>query len=256
MGMRIDLKSDLGEHYGAWRMGDDAAMLEIVTSANVACGFHAGDPVSVLSTVRAAADLGVAVGAHIAYPDLVGFGRRPMTPSAAELEADVIYQIGALQALAKVAGTGVRYVKPHGALYNTIAFDEAQAAAVIGAVKAVDPDLALVCLASSPLVDQVRASGLRAIPEAFADRAYESSGALVSRREEGAVLDDPDVIADRMLTLVQDGVVAARDGSEVAIEADSICVHGDSPGAVRVATTVRDRLVAAGVTLRPFTAEL
>ncbi|MFZ2238181.1 MAG: 5-oxoprolinase subunit PxpA, partial [Gordonia amarae] len=160
--MRIDLNSDLGEHYGAWRMGDDAAMLEIVTSANVACGFHAGDPVSVLSTVRAAADLGVAVGAHIAYPDLVGFGRRPMTPSAAELEADVIYQIGALQALAKVAGTGVRYVKPHGALYNTIAFDEAQAAAVIGAVKAVDPDLALVCLASSPLVDQVRAAGLRA----------------------------------------------------------------------------------------------
>ena len=256
MGMRIDLNSDLGEHYGAWRMGDDAAMLEIVTSANVACGFHAGDPVSVLSTVRAAADLGVAVGAHIAYPDLVGFGRRPMTPSAAELEADVIYQIGALQALAKVAGAEVRYVKPHGALYNTIAFDEAQADAVIGAVKAVDPDLALVCLASSPLVDQVRASGLRAIPEAFADRAYESSGALVSRREEGAVLDDPDVIADRMLTLVQDGVVAARDGSEVAIEADSICVHGDSPGAVRVATTVRDRLVAAGVTLRPFTAEL
>lgn len=254
--MRIDLNSDLGEHYGAWRMGDDAAMLGIVTSANVACGFHAGDPVSVLSTVRAAADLGVAVGAHIAYPDLVGFGRRPMTPSAAELEADVIYQIGALQALAKVAGTEVRYVKPHGALYNTIAFDEVQADAVIGAVKAVDPDLALVCLASSPLVDQVRASGLRAIPEAFADRAYEPDGALVSRREEGAVLDDPDVIADRMLTLVQDGVVAARDGSEVAIEADSICVHGDSPGAVRVATVVRDRLVAAGVVLRPFAAEL
>ena len=148
------------------------------------------------------------------------------------------------------------HVKPHGALYNTIAFDEAQAAAVIGAVKAVDPDLALVCLASSPLVDQVRAAGLRAIPEAFADRAYEPNGALVSRREVGAVLDDPDVIADRMLTLVQDGVVVARDGSEVAIEADSICVHGDTPGAVRVATVVRDRLVAAGVTLRPFTAEL
>ena len=155
--MQIDLNSDLGEHYGAWRMGDDDAMLAIVTSANVACGFHAGDPVSVLATVRAAAKLGVAVGAHIAYPDLVGFGRRPMTPSAAELEADVIYQIGALQALARVAGTEVSYVKPHGALYNTIAFDEQQAAAVIGAVEAVDPDLALVCLASSPIVDQIRA---------------------------------------------------------------------------------------------------
>jgi UPF0271 protein len=252
--MQIDLNSDLGEHYGAWRMGDDDAMLAIVTSANVACGFHAGDPVSVLATVRAAAKLGVAVGAHIAYPDLVGFGRRPMTPSAAELEADVIYQIGALQALARVAGTEVSYVKPHGALYNTIAFDEQQAAAVIGAVEAVDPDLALVCLASSPIVDQIRAAGLRAVPEAFADRAYEPNGALVSRREAGAVLEDPDLIAERMLTLVRDGVVVARDGSEVAIEADSICVHGDSPGAVHIATVVRDRLTEAGVTLRPFAA--
>ncbi|KAA9394458.1 LamB/YcsF family protein [Kocuria coralli] len=251
--LHIDLNSDLGEHYGAWRMGDDERMLEIVTSANVACGFHAGDPKSVLGTLRAAAGSGVAVGAHVAYPDLVGFGRRQMNVTDEELEADVIYQIGALQALARVAGTEVGYVKPHGALYNTIARDERQAAAVIRAMRAVDPELPLVCLAASPLVEQAEAAGLRAVPEAFADRAYEPTGALVSRREEGAVLHDSADVAERMLRLVREGVISARDGSEVKIRAESICVHGDTDGAVQMAADVRSHLLDAGVSLGSFT---
>ncbi len=250
--MRIDLNSDLGEHFGSWRMGDDEAMLGIVTSANVACGFHAGDPRSILETLRSAAARGVTVGAHVAYPDLVGFGRREMNLADAELEADVMYQIGALQALARVAGTEVRYVKPHGALYNTIAHDERQAAAVIRAMRAVDPELPLVCLAASRLVEQAEAAGMRAVPEAFADRAYEPSGALVSRREPGSVLHDPAEVADRMLRLVRDGVVVARDGSEVAVRAESICVHGDSEGAVQMAAALCERLTGAGVTLSAF----
>ena len=250
--MRIDLNSDLGEHFGVWRMGDDEEMLRIVTSANVACGFHAGDPRSILATLRDAAAHGTSVGAHVSYPDLVGFGRRQMNLSDEELEADVSYQIGALQALARIAGTEVGFVKPHGALYNTIAQDERQAAAVIRGIRAVDPELPLVCLAASPLVAQARSEGLRAVPEAFADRAYEPSGALVSRRDAGAVLHDPEVVAERMLRLVTEGVVEARDGSAVAIEAESICVHGDSAGAVSMAVAVRDRLVGAGVELSPF----
>ncbi|QIM17646.1 LamB/YcsF family protein [Leucobacter coleopterorum] len=247
--MRIDLNSDLGEHFGSWSMGDDESMLEIVTSANVACGFHAGDPRSILSTLRAAAARGVAVGAHIAYPDLVGFGRRPMSLAPAELEADIIYQIGALQALARVAGTEVRYVKPHGALYNSIAFNEAEADTVIRAIRSVDPELALVCLAASPLVEQSEAAGTRTIPEAFADRAYEPNGALVSRREPDAVLHDPVSVAERMLRLVQTGAITARDGSEVAVRAESICVHGDSPAAVDLARAVRASLLGAGIEL-------
>lgn len=248
----IDLNSDLGEHYGQWRMGDDDTMLTVVTSANVACGFHAGDPESMLRTLRSAARQGVAVGAHVAYPDLVGFGRRPMNLADDELIADVIYQIGALQALARVAGTEVSYVKPHGALYNTIARDERQAAAVIAALRSVNPELPLVCLAGSPLVEQARAAGLRAVPEAFADRAYEADGSLVARSEEGAVLHDPALVADRMLRLVREGVVPARDGGEVAIAAESICVHGDSAGAVQMAVAVRDHLLGAGVALGSF----
>ncbi|SJM61104.1 LamB/YcsF family protein [Gulosibacter sp. 10] len=250
--MRMDLNSDLGEHYGAWRMGDDERMLDIVSSANVACGFHAGDSRTMLATLRAAAERGVSVGAHVSYPDLQGFGRRPMDPDDEELEADVGYQIGALQALARMVGTEVVYVKPHGALYNRIAFDERQAEAVIRAIRGVDPALPLVCLAGSQLVEQARGLGLRAVPEAFADRAYEPTGALVPRRDEGAVLHDPGLVAERMLRLVREGVVEARDGSAVRVEAESICVHGDSAGAVAIATSVRDRLVQSGVSLAPF----
>ncbi len=250
----IDLNSDLGESLGAWTMGDDAAMLDIVSSANVACGFHAGEPVGLLATLRAAARRGVVVGAHVAYRDLIGFGRRPMDVPHAELAGDVIYQVGALQALARAAGTAVRYVKPHGALYNTIAHDSAQAHAVIEALQALGGELPLVVLAGSPLAGWARQAGLTVIEEAFADRGYTPQGTLVSRREPGAVLHDAQAVADRMLQLVTQGTVPAVDGSAVHVRADSICVHGDSPGAVAMARAVRQRLQAAGVAIRPFIA--
>lgn len=250
----MDLNSDLGESLGAWPMGDDAAMLEIVSSANVACGFHAGDPAGILQTLRAAAARGVVVGAHVAYPDLKGFGRRNMDVASADLVADVIYQIGALQGLAAAAGTCVRYVKPHGALYNTIAHDARQAHDVIAAIRAVNPQLALVALAGSPLVQWARDAGLCVVSEAFADRAYTPQGALVSRREKGAVLHDPEQIAQRMLRLAQEGVIEAVDGSVVRIEADSICVHGDSPDAVAIARQLRARLEAEGIAIASFMA--
>lgn len=252
--MKMDLNSDLGESLGAWRMGDDAAMLGIVSSANVACGFHAGDAAGILRTLREAAARGVVVGAHVAYRDLVGFGRRNMDVESADLVADVIYQIGALQGLARVAGTTVRYVKPHGALYNTIAHDERQARDVISAIRAVDPGLALVALAGSPLIGWARDAGLRVVAEAFADRAYTPAGALVSRREKGAVLHDAQRIAERMLRLVREGAVEAIDGSTVRIEADSICVHGDSPDAVAIARRLRERFEQEGVAIASFAA--
>ncbi|PLC05060.1 hypothetical protein CY658_14760 [Variovorax sp. RO1] len=251
--MNIDLNSDLGESLGVWRMGDDAAMLDIVSSANVACGFHAGDPAGILRTLRQAKERGVAVGAHVAYRDLVGFGRRNMDVDSADLRADVIYQIGALKGLAAAAGTEVRYVKPHGALYNTIAHDERQARDVIAALREIDSSLVLVALAGSPLVGWAEAQGLRVVAEAFADRAYTPQGTLVSRREPGAVQHDANDVAERMLRLANEGTVTAIDGSVVRIRADSICVHGDSPGAVEMARRVRERLVQAGVTIRPFT---
>lgn len=250
--MNIDLNSDLGESFGAWTMGDDLAMLEVVTSANVACGFHAGDPAGLLRTLRGARERGVVVGAHVSYPDLAGFGRRNMDIASADLQAGVIYQIGALQALARAAGTSVRYVKPHGALYNTIAHDERQARDVIAAVQAAGPDLVLVALAGAPLIQWARDAGLQVVAEAFADRAYTPQGTLVSRREKGSVLHDPQDVAARMLRLAREGVVTAIDGSEVRIAAQSICVHGDSPAAVSMAREVRAVLERAGVTLRPF----
>jgi UPF0271 protein len=248
----VDLNSDLGESYGAWKMGDDKAMLAIVSSANVACGFHAGDPLTVLATLQEAAARGVAVGAHVSYPDRVGFGRRRMDVAPAELTADVIYQIGALQGLAAAAGTHVRYVKPHGALYNTIADDAVQADAVIAGIRAIDTSLALMALAGAPILERARAAGLRVVAEAFADRAYTPTGALVSRRDPGAVLHDPDEVAARMLRLATDGVIEAADGSELRLEAQSICVHGDSPAAVAMARSIRERLADAGVAIAPF----
>ncbi|MFG0599371.1 LamB/YcsF family protein [Delftia sp. WSY_4] len=250
--MKIDLNSDLGESLGGWRMGDDAAMLDIVSSANVACGFHAGDPAGILETLKAARARGAIVGAHVSYPDLVGFGRRNMDVASADLVAGVIYQIGALQGLARVAGTEVRYVKPHGALYNTIAHDRRQATDVITAMRAIDPSLVLVALAGSPLIDWARDAGLTVVAEAFADRGYTPEGTLVSRRDPGAVLHDVDQIAARMLMLVREGVVAAVDGSSVRIAADSICVHGDSPGAVAIARHLRERFEQEGVRISSF----
>lgn len=250
--MKMDLNSDLGESFGAWTMGDDAAMLDIVSSANVACGFHAGDAAGILATLKAAKARGVVVGAHVAYRDLAGFGRRNMDVASADLVADVIYQIGALQGLAQAAGTTVQYVKPHGALYNTIAQDKRQATDVIQAIKAINPSLVLMALAGSPLIGWAREAGLTVMAEAFADRAYMPDGALVSRREPGAVLHDPAHIAERMLQLVRHGTVQAVDGSQVRIAADSICVHGDSPGAVAMARVLRQRFEAEGVRIASF----
>ncbi|QRZ15180.1 LamB/YcsF family protein [Paracoccus methylovorus] len=247
MTRNIDLNSDLGEGYGAWKMGDDATMLGVVSSANVACGFHAGDPLTILATVREAAARGVAVGAHVSYPDRVGFGRRPMDVTHAELVADVIYQIGALQGICASAGTRVTYVKPHGALYNTIATDPRQGAAVIEGIKAVDPTLAMMGLAGTQILRQAAEAGLPTIAEAFADRAYRPDGQLVSRREAGAVLHDPEAVAARMLRLATEGVIEAADGSPLHLQADSICVHGDSPGAVAMAARIREVLLAGGV---------
>ncbi|WP_283192827.1 5-oxoprolinase subunit PxpA [Rhizobium sp. AN80A] len=248
----IDLNSDLGEGFGPWPMGDDAAMLATVTSANIACGFHAGDPSGILTVLREAARRGVAVGAHIGYRDLVGFGRRNMDPSSAELVGDTIYQIGALQGLAKAAGTRVRYVKPHGALYNTIAHDARQAADVIEGIKAIDPSLVLMALAGAPIVAQAREAGLTVVCEAFADRAYNVDGSLVSRRLPGSVIHDPQAVAERVLRMVNEQRVVAIDGAEIALDAQSICIHGDTPAAVAIASTLRQTLETRGVELKSF----
>lgn len=248
----VDLNADLGEGFGVWELGDDAAMLDIVTSANLACGFHAGNPAGLARTSRAAAERGVRIGAQVSYLDLAGFGRRFIDVAPAELTAEVIYQIGALQALARAAGTDVGYVKPHGALYNTIVTHREQARAVAEAIHAVDPGLAVLSLAGSVFFTEARRLGLRTVAEAFADRAYRPDGSLVSRREEGAVLHDPEQIAERVSRMVQSGHVLAVDGSTVDVEVESICVHGDSPGAVQIATAVRDRLQRDGVELAAF----
>lgn len=249
----IDLNSDLGESYGAWSMGDDEAMLSIVSSANIACGFHAGDPTGIFKTVKAAAANGVVIGAHVSYPDRVGFGRRDMDVTPEDLIADVIYQIGALKGIAAAAGTTVCYVKPHGALYNRIAHDSKQGQAVVDGIKAVDPSLVLMGLANAPILDLASKAGLSVVAEAFADRAYTPDGQLVSRREKGAVLHDADQIADRMVQLARQGTLEAIDGSIIKIEAQSICVHGDSPGAVDIAREIRRRFETDGIAVRSFT---
>jgi UPF0271 protein len=248
----IDLNADLGEGFGIWELGDDDAMLGVVTSANVACGFHAGDPARLARTCRAAADSGVRIGAQVSYRDLAGFGRRFIDAEAADLTADVIYQIGALDALARVAGSRVEYVKPHGALYNSIVSHRAQARAVAEAVHAVDPGLPVLGLAGSAFFDEAQRLGLRTVAEAFADRAYTPEGRLVSRREAGAVLHDPEAIAQRVAAMVDSGEVEAIDGSRITVAVESVCVHGDSPGAVQIACAVRDRLSSAGVSLSSF----
>lgn len=248
----IDLNSDLGESFGAWSMGDDASILPLISSANVACGFHAGSPAGMLGTLQEAKRLGVAVGAHVSYPDLVGFGRRNMDVASEELTADVIYQIGALQGLATAAGTRVSYVKPHGALYNTIAQDKRQAMAVIAAVLAVDASLSLVVLAGSPLLAWAQEAGVHTVAEAFADRAYHQDGSLVSRREAGAVIHDPDTVARRVVQMITDGGVLSVEGTFTAIAAQSVCVHGDSLDAVEMTRKIRQRLDAEGIVIRAF----
>lgn len=250
--MRIDLNSDLGESYGSWIMGNDEQILPMVSSANIACGFHAGDPLGIFKTLKQAAKLGVTVGAHVSYPDLAGFGRRNMQLSYDELLTDVMYQISALQGLAKAAGTTVKYVKPHGALYNTIATDLEQARAVIDAIKCLDSDLILVGLAGSSLITFAQQNGLNVVAEAFADRAYNSDGSLVSRRLAGAVLHDPDFVAKRVVKMIEEGGVISIDGHFTPISAQSICLHGDTDGALSMAAAIRNALLAEGIEIRSF----
>ena len=252
MSVSVDLNADLGEGFGAWELGDDEAMLGLVTSANVASGFHAGDPALLLRTCREAAARGVRIGAQVSYRDLAGFGRRFIDVTPEDLTADVIYQIGALQAIAHAAGAAVTYVKPHGALYNTIVSHREQAAAVAAAVHSVDLGLPVLGLSGSVFFEEARKRGLRTVAEAFADRAYQPDGTLVSRREPGSVLHDPLEIAERVAGMVATGQVSAVDGTTIPITVESVCVHGDSPGAVEIATAVRERLITDGVNLAAF----
>jgi UPF0271 protein len=248
----VDLNSDLGEGFGAWRLGDDDALLTVVSSANVACGFHAGDPGTMRRVCAVAAERGVAVGAQVGYRDLAGFGRRRIDYAPGELTDDVLYQLAALDGFCRIAGTRVRYLKPHGALYNTAVADEAQAGAVVRAVREYDPGLPVLGLPGSALLRLAAAAGLRAVPEGFADRGYTPGGALVPRREPGALVTDPDEVVARAVRMATDGTVVAVDGSVVPARVESVCVHGDTPGAVELAARVRDGLVEAGASPAPF----
>ena len=250
---RVDLNSDVGESFGRWRLGDDEGVLALVTSANVACGFHAGDASTLRRTCATAVREGVAVGAQVGYRDLAGFGRRFIDMDTVELADDVLYQLGALEAMARVAGTRVRYVKPHGALYNATVHHEAQARAVVDAVRAYDPSLPVLGLPGSQLLAAADRAGLRPVREAFADRAYTPEATLVPRSQDGAVLHDPDLVASRVVRLVTEGRLEAVDGSVVEVRAESVCVHGDSPGAVAMASAVAAALAAEGVSLEAFT---
>lgn len=248
----MDLNSDVGESFGRWSLGDDTTMFKSVSSANVACGFHAGDPTVIRRTCREAVAAGVVVGAHVGYRDLAGFGRRFVDMEPNELADDVVYQIGALQALAATEGARVRYVKPHGGLYNAIVSHTAQARAVVDAVKSVDPGLPILGLPGSEVLRLAEAAGLRAVTEAFADRAYNPDGTLVSRALPGAVLHDPGQVAEHVLRMATESAIRAVDGSILKIAADSICVHGDSPGAVAMAVAVRAALSDAGIRIKAF----
>ncbi len=248
----VDLNSDLGEGFGIWKLGDDEALLDVVTSANVACGFHAGDPNILRRVCDVAVSRGVSIGAQVSYHDLAGFGRRSMDVDAASLTNDVLYQIGALDGFARIAGSSVRYVKPHGALYNRTVYDDDQAAAVVAAVVAYDPTLPLLGLPGSALLRHAEQAGLRTVTEAFADRGYTAEATLVPRSQPGALLDDPAAVAERMVQMLLTGRLRSVDGVDVSVSARSICVHGDSPGAVAIAVAVRKALAEAGVEIRSF----
>jgi UPF0271 protein len=250
----IDLNADLGEGFGVWKLGDDDALLGIVTSANVACGFHAGDPSTMRRVCERAADRGVAVGAQVSYRDLAGFGRRFIDVEPGELADDVLYQLAALDGIARTIGSRVAYVKPHGALYNAVVHHEAQARAVVEAVRAFDDRLPVLGLPGSALLRIAGEAGLRTVAEGFADRGYTPAGTLVPRREPGALVHDPATVAARAVRMAADGEVVAVDGTRVPVQIESVCVHGDTPGAVEVARAVRAALEAAGLTPTAFAA--
>ncbi|CQR65143.1 LamB/YcsF family protein [Streptomyces leeuwenhoekii] len=248
----IDLNADLGEGFGRWRLTDDERLLSVVTSANVACGFHAGDPATMRRVCELAAERGVVIGAQVSYRDLAGFGRRAMDVPPAELAAEVAYQIGALEIFARAAGSRVAYVKPHGALYNRVVHDAEQAAAVVEGVLIADGGLPVLGLPGSRLLELAAQAGLPAVTEAFADRAYTDAGTLVPRGQDGAVVTDPEAVVERSVSLARSGQVTARSGARIGVRARSLCVHGDTPGAVELARRVRDRLEASGVRVESF----
>ncbi|MFC0507337.1 LamB/YcsF family protein [Micromonospora costi] len=250
----MDLNADLGEGFGIWRLGDDEALLGLVTSANVACGFHGGDASTMRRVCAEAARRGVAVGAQVGYRDLAGFGRRHIAYDFAELRDEVIYQLGALDAFCQVAGTRVRYLKPHGALYHAAAHDESQAAALVAAVNEYDHRLPLLCAPGSVLAQLAVGAGLRAVAEGFPDRGYQPSGTLVPRTAPGALVTDPEQVAERAVRMATERTVVAVDGSVIPCPVESVCLHGDSPGAVASAEMVRAALIDAGVPLAAFTA--
>jgi UPF0271 protein len=251
----IDLNCDMGESFGAWRMGADTAVMPWITSANVACGFHAGDPMTMLATVRAAADAGVAIGAHIGLPDLAGFGRRVMAVSPAELYAMSVAQLGALTAVARTANLRVGHLKPHGALYHMAEQDPALARAIVDAIRDVDSRVRLVGLAGGALVRAGDRGGLAIAHEAFADRRYLADGRLVPRGQPDAVIEDIDAAVRQAVALAVDGVVTSVDGGTVRVHADTVCVHGDRPDAAAFAQALHDGLHAAGLMLRRCGAE-
>lgn len=249
---RIDLNADLGEGFGRWSLGDDDALLEVITSANVACGFHAGDPTIMRRVCRAARERSVVVGAQFSYRDLAGFGRRPISMPAAELTDDIVYQIGGLDACARAEGTRVSYVKAHGALNNVSAVDAEQAGAIVDAVLAVDATLPILVLPGSQLERQAVAAGLRTVPEAFPDRAYDGDRQLVGRSRPGAVLHDVDTIVQRAVDLACRGSVLSYEGVELSVQADSLCLHGDNAASVTAARAIAAALHENGVALRSF----
>ncbi len=252
MARQIDLNSDLGEGYGPWPMGDDTAMLELVSSANIACGGHAGDTETMYRTLMVANDNGVSVGAHPGYYDREGFGRRIISMSPSEVGRVVAAQVGALQAIAASIPVEVRYVKPHGALANLAARDAEVSRAIVAAIGSIDPDLAILAISGTQLETVARSEGTLVFSEIFADRAYHANGQLVSRAEHGAVLHDPAEAADRLLAYLDTGEMPVVDGAPIPLEAHSICVHGDSPGAVAMTRHVRAELLANGVELASF----
>ncbi|SMQ14931.1 UPF0271 protein [Streptomyces sp. Ag82_O1-12] len=248
----IDLNADLGEGFGRWRLTDDEQLLSVVTSANVACGFHAGDAVTMRRVCDLAAERGVRIGAQVSYRDLAGFGRRAMDVPSTELAAEVAYQIGALEVFARAAGARVAYVKPHGALYNRVVHDEEQAAAVVDGVLLADAALPVLGLPGSRLLELAGKAGLPVVTEAFADRAYTDAGTLVPRTLEGAVVTDPDAVVERSVSLARSGEVVSHTGTRIEVRARSLCLHGDTPGAVDLARRVRERLAACGVRVEAF----
>lgn len=250
--MRIDLNCDMGESFGTYVLGYDEQAMPYVTSINVACGFHASDPSNMLKTVRTAKKYGAAIGAHPAFPDLVGFGRRAMAASQQEIYADVLYQIGALMSICRSEGLTLQHVKAHGALYNLAEKDIGIATAIAEAIKSLDSDLYMLCSCGSAMVKAAQNAGIKYVEEAFADRAYTQEGTLVPRSQPGAVIHDIQEVAERVMNLVKTGTVTAIDGSKVALQAQTICVHGDTPGAVDMIKEIRDRLDKAGIDVIPF----